>query len=65
MFLSGNADKATELSDQILKILYASEEEQVQIDDDGNLTIIPAEGQEENLVGNEEEEEKEQEQEQE
>jgi len=27
-----------------LKILYASEEEKVQIDDEGNLTIIPING---------------------
>lgn len=29
------------MSELVLKILYASEEEKVQIDDEGNLTIVP------------------------
>ena len=32
------------MTEQVLKILYASEEEKVQIDDDGKLTIIPLGG---------------------
>ncbi len=54
LFLQANQDKATQLSELVLKILYASEEEKVQIDDQGNLTIVPVgEGAQE-----EEEEEK-------
>ena len=41
LFLQANQDKGTQLSELVLKILYASEEEKVQIDDQGNLTIVP------------------------
>lgn len=58
LFLQANQDKSTQLSELVLKILYASEEEKVQIDDQGNLTIIPM-GDEGKKDDEEEEEEKE------
>lgn len=44
MFLQANQSEQTPLTEQVLKILYASEEEKVQIDDNGRLTIIPLDG---------------------
>ena len=42
MLLQANPNSTTPLTEQVLKILYASEEEKVEIDEQGNLTIIPA-----------------------
>lgn len=44
MLLQANETKKTPLTDSILKILYASEEEKVLIDETGNLTITAANG---------------------
>ena len=44
MFLQANSAEQTPLTELVLKILYASEEEKVQIDDNGKLTIIPLDG---------------------
>lgn len=44
MFLQANQGDQTPLTEQVLKVLYASEDEKVQIDDSGNLTIIPMDG---------------------
>jgi hypothetical protein len=44
MLLQANESKKTALTDNILKILYASEEEKVIIDEGGNLTITVANG---------------------
>jgi hypothetical protein len=42
LFLQANTGNSTELTDEVLKILYASEEEEVKIDDDGKLSIVAA-----------------------
>lgn len=39
LYLQANQDQATPLSENVLKILYASEEEKVNIDEKGTLTI--------------------------
>lgn len=39
MLLQANQSQQNSLTENILKILYASEEEKVTIDDDGNLKI--------------------------
>lgn len=44
MFLQANLGEQTPLTEKVLKILYASEDEKVQIDDNGNLTITPLDG---------------------
>jgi hypothetical protein len=44
------------LTDNVLKILYASEEEKVEIDDEGNLTITPAAGAKEKKAAEAEDE---------
>jgi len=44
MLLQANEAKKTPLTENILKILYASEEEKVLIDEGGNLTITTAAG---------------------
>ncbi|TNV71867.1 hypothetical protein FGO68_gene3163 [Halteria grandinella] len=44
MLLQANESKKTPLTENILKILYASEEEKVLIDEGGNLTITSANG---------------------
>ena len=44
MLLQANESKKTPLTDNILKILYASEEEKVLIDETGSLTITVANG---------------------
>ena len=44
MLLQANESKKTPLTDMILKILYASEEEKVHIDDNGVLSITAAQG---------------------
>ena len=43
MLLQANPSLQNALTENILKILYASEEEKVIIDDNGALTIAPAE----------------------
>jgi hypothetical protein len=43
------------LTEDILKILYASEEEKVAIDEEGNLTITPGEGGDNVEAGNDDE----------
>jgi hypothetical protein len=59
LFLQANQEKQNQLSELVLKILYASEEEKVIIDDGGNLSIVPLgeEGakKDDELLGNEEE----------
>lgn len=42
MLLQANQSLQSSLTENILKILYASEEEKVTIDDEGNLTITPS-----------------------
>ena len=44
MLLQANPSQQNTLTEQVLKILYASEEEKVQIDDDGTLHIEPIGG---------------------
>jgi hypothetical protein len=44
MLLQANEHKKTTLTESILKILYASEEEKVVIDEAGNLTITVTNG---------------------
>ena len=44
MLLQANQPKQTPLTENVLKILYASEEEKVVIDDEGNLHISPSNG---------------------
>jgi hypothetical protein len=44
MLMQANPTLQNTLTEQVLKILYASEEEKVQIDDDGNLHIEPIGG---------------------
>ena len=44
MLLQANEHKKTPLTENILKILYASEEEKVLIDETGNLSITAANG---------------------
>lgn len=44
MLLQANESKKTALTENILKILYASEEEKVLIDEGGNLSITTANG---------------------
>jgi hypothetical protein len=39
LYLQANTSKTTPLTENILKILYAAEEEKVQIDESGNLII--------------------------
>ena len=39
LLLQANETKKTPLTESVLKILYASEEERVIIDENGNLTI--------------------------
>ena len=41
LFLQTNQSQTTELTENVLKILYASEEEQVQVGEDGSLSIVP------------------------
>jgi len=41
LFLQANVKGGNTLTEQVLKILYASEEEKVHIDDQGGLTIVP------------------------
>lgn len=61
LFLQANQEKQNQLSELVLKILYASEEEKVCIDDSGNLSIVPLgeeDGKKEDqLIGDDEEEE--------
>lgn len=45
MLLQANATQQTPLTENVLKILYASEEEKVMIDDEGNLAITPLNGE--------------------
>lgn len=64
VLLQANQDKQTPLTENVLKILYASEEEKVVINEDGTLEISGGEGQpeegnnDEQLLNDEEEEEK-------
>ena len=44
VLLQANEAKKTPLTENILKILYASEEEKVHIDDNGNLSITAQSG---------------------
>ncbi len=44
MLLQGNPALQNQLTENILKILYASEEEKVTIEEDGSLAISPAGG---------------------
>lgn len=44
LLLQANESKKTPLSESVLKILYASEEEKVVIDESGNLTICSSGG---------------------
>jgi len=44
LLLQANESKKTPLTENVLKILYASEEEKVVIDEQGNLIITAANG---------------------
>ena len=44
LYLQANSSKATPFTENILKILYAAEEEKIQIDEAGNLTITQGSG---------------------
>ena len=63
MLMQANQGMQNELTENILKILYASEEEKVSIDDNGALTITAIEGKgkiegnEDDLLNDEEEKE--------
>lgn len=48
ILLQANQSQTTPLTENIMKILYASEEEKVTIQDDGSLTITSKE----NIQGN-------------
>ena len=60
LFLQANSEQSTQITELVLKILYASEEEKVHIDDSGHLTILPVGedgmGKAESLLEDEEEE---------
>ncbi len=45
VLLQTNNGEENALGANVLKILYASEEEKVEIDDNGKLTITPLEGE--------------------
>jgi len=44
LYLQANTSKGTSFTENILKILYAAEEEKIQIDEAGNLTITQGSG---------------------
>ena len=44
MLLQANQEEGSGVADKVMQILYASEEEKVEIDEAGNLTIVPLEG---------------------
>ena len=44
MFIQANSADSNHVTESVLKILYASEDEKVQIDDNGNLNIVPIDG---------------------
>jgi microtubule-associated protein, RP/EB family len=44
LYLQANTSKGTTFTENILKILYAAEEEKIQIDEAGNLTITQGTG---------------------
>ena len=59
MLLQANQSSQTPLTENVLKILYASEEEKVTIDEEGNLTITGSKADNgDDLLNDEEEEEK-------
>lgn len=50
LYLQANQDQAIPLSENVLKILYASEEEKVNIDEKGTLTITGGAGGDEEML---------------
>lgn len=54
VLLQTNNGEENPIGADILKILYAAEEEKVEIDESGKLKITPIEGEEDNLLEGEE-----------